>query len=56
MKKGLKKYLVVNFYENISQYGNIKLATDKKDEAEAFAAVWNNNSESEKYYIFETTK
>lgn len=53
MKKGLKKYLVVNFYENISQYGTIKLATDSKEDAESFAAAWNNNSEGEKYYVFE---
>lgn len=56
MKKGLKKYLVVSFYENISQYGAIKLATDSKKDAENFAAVFNNNSENGKCYVFEKSK
>lgn len=54
MKKGLKKYLVVSFYEALNEYGSVKLSTDSKEDAENFATAWNNNSEHEKYYVCES--
>ena len=53
MGKGLKKYLVVNFYESLNEYGSVKLSTDNMDDAEKFAAAWHDNSSGEKYYVFE---
>lgn len=53
MKNGLKRYSVVNFYVSLNEYGSVKLSTDNKEEADAFAAAWNNNVEREKYYVFE---
>lgn len=53
MKNGPKRYSVVNFYVSLNEYGSVKLSTDNKDEAEAFAAAWNYDVEKEKYYVFE---
>ena len=50
---GLKRYSVVNFYVSLNEYGGVRLSTDNKEEAEVFAAAWNNNVEKEKYYVFE---
>ena len=35
---GLKRYSVVNFYVSLNEYGGVRLSTDNKEEAEAFAA------------------
>ena len=50
---GLEIYCVVNFDVSLNEYGGVRLSTDNKEEAEVFAAAWNNNVEKEKYYVFE---